>query len=204
MNNAGVVNFDTLSRTRDGYKMHMATNHYGHFALTAHLFEVLCRTPYARIVILSSLAYTAGEIRFDDMDWHERAYSRTKAYGDSKLANLLFMRSLQKRLDRAGATAGVGVAAAHPGLTGTERQQSIGIGGQLAKWIASPVQVGVAPQLLAATVPNVGKCSFYASPFFIRGRPVKIETKDSVKDDILAEQLWSFTEKVTGCGMDVN
>lgn len=84
----------------------------------------------ARVVTLTSQAWRSGTIDFDDLDWRRRPYSRGKSYGDSKLANLLFMRALQTRFDDAGAE--VLSLAAHPGLTGTERQQSIGVGGLLA------------------------------------------------------------------------
>ncbi|MDI1447052.1 oxidoreductase [Polyangium sp. 6x1] len=196
MNNAGVVNLETLQRTSDGHEMHMATNHYGHFALTAHLFGLLCRTRGARVVTLTSGSYRMGEIRLDDMDWRKRRYSR-RSYGDSKLANLLFMRSLQQRFDAAEADA-ISVAA-HPGLTGTERQQSIGVGGMLAKWIASPVSVGVAPQLRAATDPGVRKCELYGPRYVIRGDAVANEIKGHGTDAALAERLWSFTEELTNC-----
>ena len=153
--------------------MHMATNHYGHFLVTGRLFPLLVGTPGTRVVTVTCAAYRAGVIDFDDLDWRKRPYSRTQSYGDSKLANLLFMRELQRRFDVAGATALS--LAAHPGLTGTERQQTIGIGGTLARVLASPVDVGVRPQLRAA-IP-------------IRGRACS---------DALAEQLWRVTEEITG------
>lgn len=197
MNNAGVVNLEDLTRTSEGHEMHMATNHYGHFALTGRLFGLLCRTPGARVVCLTSGAYKSGEIRFDDMDWRQRTYSRIKAYGDSKLANLLFMLTLQKRFDAAGAEALA--VAAHPGLTATERQQSIGIGGSLARWIASPVGQGVAPQLRAATDPLVRAGQLYGPRFVVRGGPVAEKIHPKATDDALAERLWAFSEELIGC-----
>ncbi len=196
LNNAAVVNLPTLQHTDDGHEMHMATNHYGHFALTKRMFPLLTTTPKARVVTVSSTAYKAGEIRFDDMDWQDRAYHRIKTYGDSKLANLLFTRSLQKRFDEAGCDA-LSVAA-HPGLTGTERQQSIGIGGWFTKVIASPVEIGVAPQLRAATDPTVRKCEYYGPRFGLRGGPVPEKLKGDALDDALAEKLWTFTDEIVG------
>ncbi|MES0885174.1 oxidoreductase [Roseibium sp. SCP14] len=197
LNNAGVVNLETLRHTGQGHEMHMATNHYGHFALTAHLFPLLLQTGNARVVTVTSGAYRVGEIRFDDMDWNERHYSRTKAYGDSKLANLLFTYALQTRFDLAGANALS--LAAHPGLAATERQQSIGIGGRLSKWLAASVETGAAPQLRAATDPAAGKGDFYGPRFGIRGPASKIKVKRKALDNALAEELWAYTENLTGC-----
>lgn len=125
INNAGVVNLAKLSHTAEGLEMHMATNHFGHFALTGHLFELLTATQHSKVVTVSSGGYRNGVIDFDDLDWHKRPYSRLKAYGDSKLANLLLMKALQTRFDIAKTTS-LSVAA-HPGLTATERQQTIGV-----------------------------------------------------------------------------
>lgn len=197
LNNAGVVNLEELRHTADGHEMHMATNHYGHFALTGHLFDLICATPGARVVTVSSGGYRAGEIRFDDMDWRKRPYSRLKCYGTSKLANILFMRSLQKRFEAAGADAMS--LAAHPGLTGTERQQSIGMGGWLSRVLASPVEVGVAPQLRAATDPDVQAGEYYGPRFGIRGAPKAEEIKPVGLDEDTGEKLWALSEKVTGC-----
>lgn len=196
LNNAGVVNLEHHQLTKEGHEMHMATNHYGHFILTGHLFKRLCQTEGARVVTVTSGAYRAGEIQFDDLNWQQRTYSRVNAYGDSKLANVLFMHALQTRFDRAGANA-LSVAA-HPGLTATERQQTIGIGGILAKWLASPVSTGVAPQLRAATDPSVRKCTLYGPKYGIRGAATPIEIKPKAKNNTLAEKLWCSTEKATG------
>lgn len=195
LNNAGVVNLESLQRTRDGHEMHMAVNHYGHFALTGRLFGLLDATPGARVVTVSSAAWRTGAIDFDDLDWRRRPYSRTQSYSDSKLANLLFTRALQVRFDAAaGSTLSV---AAHPGLAGTERQQSIGIGGVLAKWIAAPVERAVCPQLRAATDPGARPCDFYGPRFGLRGPARRLRMAGEAEDDALAERLWRVTEGVT-------
>lgn len=196
LNNAGVVNLESLRRTAAGHEMHMATNHYGHFLVTGRLFPLLVGTPGARVVTVTSGAYRSGVIEFDDVDWRKRPYSRTKSYGDSKLANLLFMRELQKRFDAIGATALS--LAAHPGLTGTERQQTIGIGGTLARVLASPVEVGVRPQLRAATDPAADKLDFYGPRFGLRGPASRIPVRGLAGSDALAKRLWSVTEGITG------
>ncbi len=196
LNNAGVVNLAELQRTPLGHEMHMATNHYGHFLLTGHLFGLLVATPGARVVTVTSGAYRAGVIDFGDLDWRGRPYSRGKAYGDSKLANLLFARELQGRLDAAGAAALS--LAAHPGLTGTERQQSVGIGGRLARLLAATVDVGVHPQLRAATDPSAGKLDFFGPRFGLRGPARRIPVRGPARSDDLARRLWRVTEEVTG------
>lgn len=194
--NAGVVNLEKYQLTNDGREMHMATNHLGHFALTGRLFELLKITENARVVTVSSLAYKSGVIDFDDFTWSKRKYDRFKAYGDSKLANLLFMTQLQKLFDKAGSSA-ISVSA-HPGLTGTERQQSIGIGGVLARWIASPVSKGCLPQLLAATEPSVKANDFYGPKYRLLGTPKQQKLESKFLNEKLAEKLWKYSEELTG------
>lgn len=196
MNNAGVVNLAEKSVTHEGYEMHMATNHYGHFALTGLLFEVLTRTPGSRVVTMSSGAYKQGNIDFEDLNWDMRKYNRIKSYGDSKLANLLFMKKLQEYFDKAGASA-ISVAA-HPGLSASERQQTIGIGGKLSKWIASPLSRGSRPQLLAATAPFVKAGDFYGPKYGIDGPPKLIKLNAEVFDHNVSDRLWQISEHLTG------
>ena len=194
VNNAGVVNLEAHTLDSRGHEMHMAVNHYGHFALTGRLLPRLLRAPAARIVTVSSGGYRYGTIDFDDLTWARRPYSRTKAYGDSKLANLMFTAHLQTLLHERSSNA-LSVAS-HPGLTGTERQQSIGVGGALARWAAASVDCGVLHQLRAATDPDVGPCEFYGPRFGIRGAPTKLAFPDIDRD--VARRLWAHTEQVTG------
>ncbi|MCV6623771.1 MAG: oxidoreductase [Cellvibrionaceae bacterium] len=188
LNNAGVVNLAERSLSPAGHEMHLATNHYGHFALTLALFPQILNSPSARVVTVSSAGYKAGEIRFDDLDWHQREYNRIKSYGDSKLANLLFTEKLQRVFEALGSTA-ISVAA-HPGLTGTERQQSIGVGGALARFLASPVEKGVRPQLLAATSAAVVGGDFYGPRFGLGGAVKNNAQVISKLDKSLADELW--------------
>lgn len=196
LNNAGVVNLEKLRRDELGREMHMATNHLGHFALTCHLMPVIKQTKNARVVTVSSGAYRYGVIDFEDFNWTKRTYDRGKAYGDSKLANLLFMHELQNRFDQAGIQA-VSLSA-HPGLTGTERQQTIGIGGGFSKIMASPVEVGVAPLLRAATEKNIGGKALYGPKHFIWGKPVNQKIKGLGQNDQLSKELWAYSEKLLG------
>jgi len=192
--NAGVVNLDTRQLTKNGDEMHMATNHFGHFALTGLLLPLIIAADNSRIVLVSSLAYKSGAINFNDLNWDDREYSTFKCYGDSKLANLLFVKHLNQFLKAKGAST-IAVSA-HPGLTGTERQQSIGIGGKMAKWIASPVGKGVLPQLLAAIDPQAEPNDFYGPKYGLVGKPVKLKLNRLDKQD--AVKLWELSEKNTG------
>jgi len=192
--NAGVVNLESHQLTNNGDEMHMATNHLGHFALTGLLLPLIIATENSRVVVVSSLAYKSGAINFDDINWKDREYNRFKCYGDSKLANLLFVKYLNQFLrDKGASTIAV---SAHPGLTGTERQQTIGIGGKLAKWIASPVEKGVRPQLFATIDPQAEPNAFYGPKYGLIGRPVKLKLNHLDAEE--ATKLWKLSEKNTG------
>lgn len=197
INNAGVVNLASLQRAPSGHEMHMATNHLGHFALTGLLSEALLATPDARVVTLSSGGYKVGVIDFDDFKWEKRPYHRIKSYGDSKLANVLFTLELQRYFDQYHPNKALSVAA-HPGLTGTERQQSIGVGGWLSRVMASPVEKGVLPQLRAATDLQVQAGDFYGPRFGIWGCPTQEQFNKKALDESLAKQLWEYSEQETG------
>jgi len=196
--NAGVVNLEVRQLTKNGDEMHMATNHFGHFALTGLLLPLIIASENSRVVVVSSIAYKSGAIDFDDLNWEKREYNTLKCYGDSKLANLLFVKYLNQFLREKGAST-IAVSA-HPGLTGTERQQSIGIGGKLTKWIASPVEKGVRPQLLAAVDPQAEPNDFYGPRYGVVGKPVKLKLNRLVEHD--AVKLWELSEKITGVAFE--
>jgi NAD(P)-dependent dehydrogenase (short-subunit alcohol dehydrogenase family) len=196
INNAGVVNLAEKMTTAEGLEMHMATNHLGHFALTGLLYEVIKASPNARVLTMSSGSHQLGNINFDDFNWEKRKYDRGKAYGDSKLANLLFVRSLQELFDRENINA-LSVAA-HPGLSATERQQSIGIGGWLSKILAQPVWKGALPALKAATDPNVKAMEYYGPRYGLRGYPSLAKMSKKAFDKKVAKKLWQLSEGLTG------
>jgi len=200
MNNAGVVNHPSLVHTQDGHELQMATNHFGHFALTGRLYPKIVATLGARVVTLSSAGSRGGEIRFDDLDWRKREYSRVRAYGDSKLANLHFTRSLEQRFRKTD-TSAISIAA-HPGLTGTERQQSIGIGGFVTRWFASPVSDGVRSQLFGATASGVVGGDYFVPRYGLRGEPKNVRGEIDALDDAIGERLWQVSEDVTGVTYD--
>lgn len=196
LNNAAAVGLAALRRTPLGHEMHIATNHYGHFLVTGHLLPLLAATPGARVVTVTSAAHLTGAIDLDDLDWRERPYNGGRAYSDSKLANLLFARELQRRLDATGAAALS--LAAHPGMTATGREQPVGIGGSLVRLLFSNVDAGVRPQLRAATDPAATKLDFYGPRFGLRGLPRAIRVRGAAGSNALARRLWVATEEVTG------
>jgi NAD(P)-dependent dehydrogenase (short-subunit alcohol dehydrogenase family) len=162
MNNAGVMAVPK-GVTADGFESQLGTNHLGHFALTAHLLPALLHAPAPRVVTTSSVAHRTGRMRWDDLQWERGRYSRWAAYGQSKLANLLFAFELDRRAGRAG-TALCSVAA-HPGYADTHLQR-VGpeLEGNRVKeaffalgnlLIAQSDAQGALPQLCAATMPDV-------------------------------------------------
>ncbi|MCW8850343.1 MAG: oxidoreductase, partial [Melioribacteraceae bacterium] len=96
INNAGVM-IPPYSKTKDGFELQMGTNHFGHFALTLQLIDIIQATPNSRIVNVASAAHKYGNINFDDLNWENRKYKSWRAYGDSKIANLYFTKELAKR-----------------------------------------------------------------------------------------------------------
>lgn len=196
INNAGVVNLKHKATTKDGLEMHIATNHFGHFALTGLLYPLIKNTPNARVVTMSSGGHQYGDINFQDLHWEKRPYHRVKSYGDSKLANLLFVRSLQEKFDTDHINA-ISVAA-HPGLSATERQQTIGIGGWLTKILAQPVWMGALPALKAATSPDVKPMEYYGPKYGMRGYPKLAKMDKKAFDKEVADLLWKVSEQITG------
>ena len=195
VNNAAVVNLAQRQTTPEGLEMHMATNHLGHFALTGRLLPTLLSADHARVVTVTSGGYKYGTIDFDDFNWQQRPYHRVKAYGDSKLANLLFSYQLQRYFDSIGAN--TMSVSAHPGLTGTERQQTIGVGGALSRSLASSVDNGCRSQLLAATAPDIKPQGFYGPRYGIWGSPALHKASPKYLNAALAQQLWDYSENAT-------
>lgn len=196
MNNAGVVNQIHRGETKDGSETHLGINHFGHFLLTGLLSDVLMNTPEARVVTMSSGAYKQGQLNFDDLDWKKRPYNRLKSYGDSKLANLLFSFKLQQFFEAKNVDT-IAVSA-HPGLSASPRQQTMGIGGWLSKLLASPLTRGSRPQILASTAPFVKALDFYGPKYGIDGPPKLINIKHDQYTQEIADKLWGLSEARTG------
>ena len=203
INNAGVM-IPPLTRTADGFELQFGTNHLGHFALTNLLLPHVAAT--GRVVTVSSDAHRAGAIDFDDLNWERRRYRPWRAYGQSKLANLLFTGELQRRLTEAGST--VLATAAHPGYAATNLQSHSGsrvtafamkqLGNRL---IAQDAAGGALPTLYAAVadIPG-GSFAGPSGPFGLglRGAPTLVGRSAAARDEQAARRLWTVSETLTG------
>lgn len=196
LNNAGVM-APPYGTTEDGFELQIGTNHFGHFALTGLLLERLLHTTAARVVTTTSFAHYMGRINFDDLNW-TRKYSKWPAYGQSKLANLLFTYQLDRRCRTAG-TDTIAVAA-HPGYSATHLQRHSGVFSFLNTFLAQPPQMGVLPLLYAATAEEVQGGEFFGPDGFLemRGYPKKVRSSAVSYDSALAKRLWEVSRKVTG------
>jgi NAD(P)-dependent dehydrogenase (short-subunit alcohol dehydrogenase family) len=196
INNAGIM-MSPYGTTKDGFELQMGTNHLGHFALAGHLLPLLKSTRDSRIVAVSSVAHTMGNIDFDDINWEVRKYATNKAYGDSKLANLHFVYELADRLK--GEANVPKVTAAHPGWTKTELQRHSVFFSFLNNFFAQGVDMGALPTLRAATDPLAqSKDYFGPTRFFgMHGNPEKVGSNKLSKDTSKAKALWKLSEKMT-------
>src|SRR5437588_194623 len=203
INNAGVMALPRRQTTADGFEMQFGTNHLGHFALTARLMPLLRRASGARVVSLSSLAHRTGLIDFDDLQG-ARIYSPWKAYGQSKLACLMFALELQRRSDTAGWK--VTSNAAHPGFARTNLFAG-GPGGlvSLATDFAAPffghsAADGARPILFAATSPQAKPGAYYGPGGIgeLRGAPATALVMPRARDATAAARLWDISGKLTG------
>jgi NAD(P)-dependent dehydrogenase (short-subunit alcohol dehydrogenase family) len=207
INNAGVM-VPPRTTTEDGFELQIGTNHLGHFALTGLLLETLQATPGARVVTVSSTAHKFGKINFDDLH-RERSYIRWLAYGQSKLANLLFTIELDRRL-RAADSELLSVAA-HPGYAATNLQfaatpsrlEKLG-SVLLNRIVAQDALHGALPTLYAATADIPG--GSFAGPDGIqemRGNPTLVAPTSAARDPETARRLWEVSEQLTGVTFDL-
>lgn len=210
VNNAGVMALPHR-RTADGFEMQLGTNHLGHFALTGLLLSGLLGRPDPRVVTVSSGAHKMGRIDFDDLQ-SERSYQKWRAYGQSKLANLLFAFELGRRANGAGAP--LTSVAAHPGYAATNLQAT---GPRMAgkgleeramalanRVFAQDEEHGALPTLYAATVPDLPSGSYIGpdGPLEMRGHPQLVGASDRAWDEQTARRLWETSEELTGVRFD--
>jgi NAD(P)-dependent dehydrogenase (short-subunit alcohol dehydrogenase family) len=198
INNAGVM-VPPLSRTAEGFELQFGTNHLGHFALTNLLLEQIT----GRVVNVASGAHRMGRIDFDDLNWERRRYRAWAAYGQSKLANLLFTSELQRRLTEAGSP--VLAMAAHPGYAATNLQFHSGkqlqdlvshVGNRL---IGQSEEDGALPTLYAATADIPGNSYAGPSGFMETRGPAKLVGRSGAAQDMdVARRLWEVSEELTG------
>ena len=207
INNAGVMALPRRQTTADGFEMQFGTNYLGHFALTARLMPLLRRASGPRVVSVSSLAHRTGFIDFDDLRG-ARVYSSWKAYGQSKLACLMFALELQRRSDAAGWN--LISNAAHPGFARTSLFAS-GPGGllSLATDFAAPLfghsaADGARPILFAATSPEARPGAYYGPGGIgeLRGAPAPALMMRQARDAAAAARLWDVSEKLAGTSFE--
>jgi NAD(P)-dependent dehydrogenase (short-subunit alcohol dehydrogenase family) len=202
INNAGVM-APPRRHTADGFELQFGTNHLGHFALTALLIGTMEGREDARVVTLSSGAHRFGRIAFDNLGG-DRRYFRWRAYGQSKLANLMFALELDRRLRAAGST--VKSVAAHPGWAATNLQFAapplidravMHVGNRV---IAQDDETGALPVLFAATEPGLEGGTYVGPDGFmeLRGHPRRVSPGAAARDEQPARRLWEVSEQMTG------
>ena len=206
VNNAGVMALPRRT-TKDGFEMQLGTNHLGHFALTGLLLPRLLEKPGARVVTMSSGAHAFGRIRFENLQG-ERHYQRWLAYGQSKLANLLFAFELARRA--ALADLDLTSVAAHPGFAATNlqtqaaRMENSRVKAVVAelgnKLFAQSDAQGALPALYAATMPDVTGGEYFGPDSLsgMRGNPTRAHTTRAARDPEPAARLWDVSEELTG------
>lgn len=201
INNAGVM-WVPYQLTEDGFESHLGVNHLGHFAFTGLILGSLTSTPGSRIVPLSSPAHRRGGIDFQDL-MSEHGYRPMRAYGQSKLANLLFTYELQRRLEAAGAP--TIALAAHPGGARSELNRNMpvffrGPSWGLARPITHPADRGALSILRAATDPNAVGGQYYGpnGRFEFKGDPTVLQSTPLSHDAETQRRLWERSEELTG------
>jgi NAD(P)-dependent dehydrogenase (short-subunit alcohol dehydrogenase family) len=196
VNNAGIMAVPA-GITVDGFELQFGTNHLGHFALT----NLLLPSITDRVVTLSSLMHRVGGIAMQDLNWQQRPYDAERAYGQSKLANLLFTLELQRRLTAAGSP--VRALAAHPGWAATNLQSHSGnrvkhaalaVGNVL---LGGSAERGAVPTLHAATADLPGG-SYVGPRYGLVGPPDRVSRSKGAKDLDLARRLWEASAQLTG------
>jgi NAD(P)-dependent dehydrogenase (short-subunit alcohol dehydrogenase family) len=201
INNAGVM-YTPKSTTKDGFELQFGTNHLGHFAFTGLLLDRLLPVAGSRVVTVSSVGHRIlADIHFDDLQWEHR-YNRVAAYGQAKLANLLFTYELQRLLAPHGATI---AAAAHPGMSDTELMRNmpaplITAFERVAPLVAQDPAMGALPTLRAATDPTVLGGQYYGPAGFAqtRGYPKIVGSSKKSHDVDRQRRLWTVSEQLTG------
>ena len=209
VNNAGLMTPPRYRQTEDGHELQFGTNHLGHFALTGRLLPALLAAPESRVVTVSSIAHHQGRADVVEGNPADR-YRPTPAYGNSKLANLLFAFELQRRASLAGVA--LTSTAAHPGVASTglvTSEQGLGsipgikqVAPVFLKLVFQSPEAGALPTLYAATDATPGSYTGPQSLRESRGKPGPARTSRLARDETLAAKLWSVSEDLTGVRFD--
>lgn len=206
VNNAGIMSPPRRKVSADGFEAQFATNHLGHFALTAQLLPLLRRAASARVVHVTSLAHHHGKLDFEDLQ-SERNYRPGVAYCRSKLAVALFARALHRRAAQEGWP--IASMAAHPGFSGTNLFAAEGGGNRIMAILSKRVLVpligqsandGALPILFAAASPLAQSGQLYGPSGFMdmKGPPGERKFADTALDEEAADRLWRVSEELTG------
>lgn len=193
--------------TEDGFESHFGINHLGHFMLTGLLLDVLLNTPSSRIVTVGSRVHVDGKMEWNDL-MSEHSYDRTKAYRQSKLANLLFAFELHRSLEAKGSS--TKAVAAHPGLAKTSWADNNldGLMKLLGKIMSltsyQSASMGALPLLYAATDLNIKPGGYYGPEHDTKGYPVEVRAGDAAYDETDAKKLWDVSEKLTGVKYEIS
>jgi NAD(P)-dependent dehydrogenase (short-subunit alcohol dehydrogenase family) len=205
INNAGVMALPKREVTADGFERQFGTNHLGHFALTGLLMPQLLAASAPRVVTVASLAHRNGKIDFENLQ-SERGYKPLDAYGESKLANILFAKELERRARAAGSK--VISLAVHPGISMTSIMEN-GPGTKnfraivlriLAPIMIQPDAAGALPTLYAATSPEAKGGEYIGPDGFqeFKGSPVAVQPRPQALDEAVGKRLWTVSEELTG------
>ena len=198
--NAGIMGTPTKTLTKDGFELHMAINHFGHFALAGYLSAILIKAPNPRIIAVSS--QDAGSINLDDLDYKKGFYLPMAAYGSSKLANLLFIFELNRRLKNANSK--ISAIAVQPGWTQTNLQVSSP--DAVSSWFlksagtvfAQTPAKGALPTLFAATSPDAKSGGYYGPGGLLgNGYPEIIAPPAAALNEVVAKKLFDISEMRT-------
>ena len=198
INNAGLMYPPKREETKQGFEIQIGTNHLGHFALTGLLFDLIKKTPKSRVVTQSSLAHINADIRLDDLNW-EKTYSKRQAYGQSKLANLLFTYELDRKFKEHNINSIA--TAAHPGISKTNLMlTSSNIFQMFTHLVAQKPETGALSIIRAATDEQLTGGEYIGPSRLggMRGFPELIKSSNKSYDVKLAKELWVVSEKMTG------
>jgi NAD(P)-dependent dehydrogenase (short-subunit alcohol dehydrogenase family) len=207
INNAGIMSLPTREVTDDGFERQLATNYLGPFALTGLLLPHLKPQAGTRVVSLSSVAAQRGKIEFENLQGERKYSPLLGAYAQSKLADLIFAREMQRRLSEAGSP--ILSIAAHPGIAATNLFSNMTgflktLASLVSPLIGQSAAAGALPELFAATAPEVEPGGYYGPDGSNerKGFPTSAKIPKAAKDELVSRRLWDVTEGLTGVKFD--
>jgi NAD(P)-dependent dehydrogenase (short-subunit alcohol dehydrogenase family) len=211
INNAGIQPISERRTSADGFELTFGIGHFGHYVLTGLLLPLLNKARAPRVVTVSSMVHGRGRLDWNDLQM-EKGYEAQRAYNQTKLANLLFAREFQRRIDKAGGK--IRSIAVHPGVARTAigaNRKNLGqfkrsdymvsaVLSLVMPFLGQPAAAGALPTLYAAASPDAEGGGFYGPDGFgeMKGTPKAAVIKPAAQDMAAAKKLWDVTEKITG------